>query len=1404
MTSVWRVVRQRAEVTSLVLLALIPALWSSPGRMPADTKLYLYLDPGRLVADARWSWDPRQFGGWVPHQTLSYLWPSGPWYALWDAVGVPDWIAHRLWWALLLASAGLGARWAAQHLGVTANAAWVVGVVYQCSPYVLPYISRTSLMLAPYAALGWLIGLTVRSATRGGWRDAGLFALVVATVAAPNATATAMIAPAPLLWLVFAGTSRDVPWRRVIATAARLGGLSVAVSVWWISMLTVQGRYGADVLGYSETLEDVALTATSTEVLRGLGYWLFYVRDAFAYATTASIDYQASTLTLVTSLALLGAGIAGLGLTRWVHRRYAIGLVVVGVLLAVGVYPIDDPSPLMSPVADRSRSALALAFRSSTRAVPLVVFGLALGTGAVVMATAAWWRRRRSTNVLPALATVVVVLAVLNVPALWRAQLLDPALERDQSPPAAWLEAARVLDRRDPGYRVLQVPGAEFGAFRWGYTVDPPLPGLTTRSLITRDLLPLGSPATMDLLYALDDRMHDGVLEPASVAPVARLMAADVVWVTTDAAHDRFGTARPEIVADLLTRDVSGMGPVSTFGTPEVPRPQRPTLDNTALADDRAGRAVPPVQLVEVPNAQPIMRAAVDTVILAGSGDGVVDAAAAGLLDDATVLRYVAHLPPDTLTQELSASRRVIVTDTDRRRAHHWRSSQRVWGFTEDDGPEGGVLQQVSGDQRLPVFAPDRANHQTIARQLGDVTAVASAYGAPFSYLPEQRAWRAIDGDLDSAWLVADRVDATGALLRVRSREPVTSLTLVQPLDDRRRWISALDLVVDGTHSGVVELDASSRTAGGQRIELGRPATVIDLVIRTTQQQAPGWEALDSVGFAEVRLGSATTTETVLMRSPALTDTPADVPMDVVMTRWRVDPLAADRADPEPMMDRSFELGTARVMRPEFTIRLNRRATDDTLATLGQWTGALADRRLEGDVRSGGWSAFDGDDSTAWRTPLGGARGARLTAPLGSAPSDDPTLDRLTLTQMIDGRHAIITEIDIIVDDAPAVTFAVPPPDDDGVSHVDVGELLGDSASRTFTMVIRSTNGASTLAPMTAVPVELPTGVVAVDHPRLALVRVPAALDTGCRDDLVTLNGQGVALRVRGEWNALVKGEPAQVTLCGEPVVTLGARAHRLVTRSGALSGLDVDRVVLHATVEPKREPTPRPEVTVVSRSRTQHRLVVGPCAQGCWLIHGEGHNLGWSATSGGADLGEPSVVDGGFNGWWLDASGDPREVLLGWTPQRSVDVGLVLSALAVLSCVGLVVWDRRRWLESAALPAPVFNTWIKPSTQGPQVRDMVMWVAVTAGAVVAIEPRWGAAAGIVSLAAIWSRRPQWTGMLACAGTAVVAATIVWRVRRDRPFPGPLWTAEFADLHRPGLLIVALLASSLLAQRTTR
>ena len=288
------------SVAILALLAYVPALTAPPGRMPTDSKLYVYLNPGRFLADATTTFDPRQFAGWVPHQHIAYLWPTGPVVlVLRDARMCRTGSRTVSGSARCCSLAGLGVRWMARVLGFAPLAALAAALVYQLSPYILPYISRTSVLLLPYAGLGWIVGLTVMARLRGRWRYPAAIALVVLTVGAVNATALAMVVPAPVLWLIHAAWGGTITWRRAAATAAKTGVLCLGVSLWWIVMLVIQGRYGADVLAYSESLEAVSFTSTSTEVTRGLGYWLFYVRDAYAPTTTASIDHLASGRTIL-------------------------------------------------------------------------------------------------------------------------------------------------------------------------------------------------------------------------------------------------------------------------------------------------------------------------------------------------------------------------------------------------------------------------------------------------------------------------------------------------------------------------------------------------------------------------------------------------------------------------------------------------------------------------------------------------------------------------------------------------------------------------------------------------------------------------------------------------------------------------------------------------------------------------------------------------------------------------------------------------------------------------------------------------------------------------------------------------------------------------------------------------
>ena len=418
----------------------------------------------------------------------------------------------------------------------------------------------------------------------------------------------------------------------------------------------------------------------------------------------------------------------------------------------------------------------------------------------------------------------MLVLALVNLPVLTHHALVDPALERDEQPPAAWTDAAAALDAAPPGYRVMELPGAEFGAFRWGYTVDPPLPGLTDKPLVTRDLLPLGSAGAMDLLYALDDRFQAGVAETGAVAPVARLLGADTIWLPGDAAFDRFRTPRPEITHAQLAAAAAateGLGMPVPYGPPAPNPPNVPMVDEQSLSDPRVGQPVPPVELVPVQDPEAVIRAKDRSVVIDGSGDGVVDSAAAGLLDGRELIRYAASLSGHDLATALQDADQVLITDSNRDRAHHWRGSQDVTGFTESGGPGSDVLDVDEGDQRLPVFTNDSARTQTIAVQEGPVTATASSYGEPFAYRPEDRPFMAVDGDPTTAWLVADRAPAEGQRIRFQVAEPVDHVTLHQPQGAGAvRHVGAVTITVDGRAPAARH---PGRTVAVGRRPAGRP-----------------------------------------------------------------------------------------------------------------------------------------------------------------------------------------------------------------------------------------------------------------------------------------------------------------------------------------------------------------------------------------------------------------------------------------------------------------------------------------------------------------------------------------------------------------------------------------------------
>ncbi|MGI9579209.1 MAG: alpha-(1-_3)-arabinofuranosyltransferase domain-containing protein, partial [Microthrixaceae bacterium] len=809
-------------------VAYIPLLLTAPGEVGADTKTYLYLDPSRLLGRAVSMWDTNIGLGTVTHQNIGYLWPMGPWYWLFDTIGVPDWIAQRLWLGTIIFAAGMGVRFMLRELRWVGPGLTVASFAYALSPYLLHYGARISVILLPFAGLPWLIGIAARCVRRGGWRWPAVFALVTLTVGGVNATSLVLVMAGPILWMAHAAwVSREATFRTVFAAGVRITLLTGITSLWWIAGLAVQGAYGIPILRYTETYYTVANAALSTELLRGLGYWFFYGRDALGAWIAPAERLVQSTWALVISFVVPLASLSAGFLTRFANRGYFALLVATGMVIGVGAHPWESLTPVGAAFKAWTETDSGLAFRSTPRAVPLIALGLAVMLAAGLAAVANRWPGWR----IP-LSGVLLVLICANQFALFAGELVDRNLKRDEQLPEYWLEAAEAIDSASADgdladTRVYELPGTDFASYRWGNTVDPITPGLIDRPYVARELIPYGTAPSADLLNALDVPLQEGSDDPAALTPIAQLMGVGTIAHRGDLQFERFRSPRPDATYRMLT-EAPGISEVATFGdgVANEASDELPLDDEVRLGMAPGVPGAPAVSLFDLEDPRDIARtvSASTPTILSGDGAGVVAWGRTGGLDPDRALFYSASFAqdPDALDDLIATEgSQLVVTDTNRRQGRRWGSVRENDGYTERAGEE--PLDPDPADNRLEKFPGAGDDAFTVSEQRGGATLSASAYGNPVSYTPADRAAKAMDGDPATAWRVGAFDEPRGEFLEVELDEPITvsELNLLQRQPPADRWITEVELLFDDDEQLRVPLGEESLVEPGQLIEFG-------------------------------------------------------------------------------------------------------------------------------------------------------------------------------------------------------------------------------------------------------------------------------------------------------------------------------------------------------------------------------------------------------------------------------------------------------------------------------------------------------------------------------------------------------------------------------------------------------
>jgi hypothetical protein len=323
-------------------------------------------------------------------------------------------------------------------------------------------------------------------------------------------------------------------------------------------------------------------------------------------------------------------------------------------------------------------------------------------------------------------------------------------------------------------------------------------------------------------------------------------------------------------------------------------------------------------------------------------------------------------------------------------------------------------------------------------------------------------------------------------------------------------------------------------------------------------------------------------------------------------------------------------------------------------------------------------------------------------------------------------------------------------------------------------------------------PVVLPAAVHTLRLGDLAIDPARTAFETGCRDDLVTIDGRPLPVRLRGPFDGAV------VEACD--TVELAAGEHVVRTAPGRRTGIDLDRLVLRSAPTTTAVPTGlagrNRTVEVDRRSASQARITIaaGPAAGPAWFVWGEGWNRGWQARIGGRDLGAPQDLDGGANAWRVDLpSGEPVTIDLRWAPQDWVTRAHWLSLATAAVALGVVVFARRR----GPLAPPVVVLRRRECTVP------LPWgatAAVTAGAAVVgavfVGPVYGPLLALATL--LGARRPARLPIparTAVLGMAVVALAVVARQVVADPAASFGWPRAFAPLHRPALAAILLVGA---------
>lgn len=1325
----------RVLATCLGLLGL--AFVQDPGLIAADTKLDLALDPGGFLSRAVHLWDDLGASGQLQNQAYGYLWPMGPFFLVGGWLDLPAWVVQRLWMALVILVAFVGAERLARAFGVRSDlAAILVGLAYALSPRMLTTLGPISIEAWPSAMAPWVLLPLVRGAVTGSPRRAALLSgLAVAMVGGVNAAATFAVLPLGVVWLLTRSpgprrTSMMIWWP--VFTA--LGTL------WWLVPLFVLGQYSPPFLDYIESASNTTFSTTIFDALRGTSDWVPYVDSTWR----AGNDLIRTPSLVIDSGAVLLLGLGGLMLPRNPHRSFLALAVLAGLVLVtaghVGVVQ-GWTAPQLQELLDGPLAPL----RNVHKFDPVIRLPLVLGLGLLVQAVL---DRLRSTpanvggpGAAPRINQHVLVgtavLAVLGAAVPLLAGRVTPAGSFPEVPDH-WSEAAAWLGDQ-PGAALL-VPGSSFGEYVWGSPHDEPMQSLAGSRWAVRNAVPLTPAGNIRMLDEVERRLGQGRGSPALSAYLARAGFSHLV-VRNDLARAS-DVPDPVLVHQAIAAS-PGLRRVATFGASVGGEAHlEDDDDNRVLINSGWQDEYPAIEIFAVTDYWSEAQTSAGTPIVVGGPEDLLDLVELDLLGDGPAV-----LAADT--ESGAAPGTVLLTDGLRATERHFGRVHDGASVTlADDDPRRMSKPirdyRIDIDDRWSTTAAYEGGTPSASSSMSDANALGAVQ-------PGQQPYAAVDGDPSTAW-VSNLEDDEAAWwqLELESTTEVDSVRVTAGRSDtevvRVRTAHSLSPSVT-LEPGATRTVPVGDATDWLRVEdaSGRPGHRMSL----TEVQVPGtsvrrllvlpalpdtWPAPDAIALRRVgdaRTGCATVDRAVRC-------------------------VAGREIAPEEAgtFERQVSLPASAAYTPTLTVRARPGNPLVTQLLDALPVGISASTAGVPDVRASALAAVDGNLGTAWTTSLPDFRpelrlswlGVRRVRGIELEVSPD-TAARLPERLQVRWPGG---STDLALDEDGSARFTPVRTDQLTLRVLDAEPVTSlDFDSRALPVPV----GVSELRVrgLSYLPVALPRRAV----------RVPCG--SGPR---VVVDGTSYPTSVTASPARLYAGKAVPAQVCDSAPIYLAPGQHRIAVE--ATETLVGDSLVLESGSAADLGSTPAGLVREDPVSAT-----VDPAGDGTLALR-QNLNVGWVAVQDGQRL-QSVQVDGWRQGWLLTSD---EEVALTFAPDRTYRTGLALGGVAFVLLVVLLLVPQHRW---GLVEAPAVG-----SARVPAVA--LILVATACGGLLSGWPGAIAAWVCLPLGAELARRAAGAGLVVLAGL-MAPATIAYALR---PWgdAGP-WAGGIAWPHH--LLVAACL-----------